>query len=145
MSALAIDWDNTATPQFQASVSLPHVQLSVSQSMVALVPVLAATTLQTLKRVRMGPRPRLNAVLLLIPHPYPGGMSEKALRALQDDALALLPTYAVGVHVGKVTLSAFQSSTELLQVRAADAHAGLGKRASLTRGVLVTCEGVWPA
>ena len=124
VSRAAVDWDNTATPQFQASVSLPHVQLSASQSMLAVVPIAGATTVETFNRLRQGTRARLNAVLLLIPHPYPGGMSDRALKALSDDALALLPTYAVGVHVGKVTVSAYQNGLELLQVRTASATCG---------------------
>ena len=132
MGAAAIDWDNSATPQFQASLSLPHVQLSASQSMLAVVPAAAKTTIDTINRLRQGSRARLNAVLLLIPHPYPGGMSSRALRALEEDALALLPTYAIGIHIGKVTVSAYQNGLELLQVRPDSCFSLLFKHTTLT-------------
>ena len=117
----AVDWDTTASPQFQASLSLPHVHVNMSQSVLTVVPRVASTTVKTLNRLRLGTRARLNAILLMIPHPYPGGMSERALSALRDDALALLPTYVVGVHVAKITVSAYQNRLELLQVRAVEA------------------------
>jgi hypothetical protein len=112
----AVDWDNTATPQFQASVSLPHVHVRASPVLLALIPAAARGSLTTLARLRAGTRARLNALLLLLPHPYPGGMGERARAALAEDALALLPSYVVGVHVAKVTASAFQNGLEMMQV-----------------------------